>query len=91
MKPKPPAKPELPSVKIARDAAIETAIDRLISSILDLRTDVLGWTSLAKRQLKEIPDCDHLPCGPTDAGVRYSQRILNRAVKAIADYRSLTE
>lgn len=59
-------------------ASLLTERDALVDVLIEADRDIGEWVSLAKRQQKELPDCDHLPCGPTSAGIAASERIQAR-------------
>lgn len=69
----------------------KAVIREMAQSLLECHADILDWVKFAERQLKEIPDCDHLPCGPTDAGIAQSKNVAERAIQTLRVYRKLTE
>lgn len=46
--------------------------------LLDAAADIGHWVQFAKRQQRELPNVDYLPCGPTDNGIAVSERVIAR-------------
>lgn len=51
-------------------------MQQIINALLHADRDICGWLQLAEKQRKELPDVDHLPCGPTMIGMEASRSVL---------------
>lgn len=69
---------------------IEKACEGLISQLLRAREDVGHWIAFAERQMRELPDWEHLPCGPTTNGVRESEALRAEIAGVVRHYRQVT-
>ena len=70
---------EAPYDAVARGAQeYQKEMSRMRKMLSDAALDIFCWLQLAERQRKELPDVDHLPCGPTAYGIEQSQRLRTR-------------
>lgn len=77
-------KPEPDSREWWRDVAQKLAFDysRVDRALTAAWQDIHDWLQLARRQRRELTDVDRLPCGPTDAGIAASERVLEQIREA---------
>lgn len=69
---------------------IEKACEGLISQLLRAREEIGHWIAFAERQMRELPDWEHLPCGPTTNGVRESEALRAEIAGVVRHYRQVT-
>lgn len=69
---------------------VDKACEDLICQLLRAHADIGHWIAFAKRQMRELPRWDRLPCGPTTNGVRASEDLRSKIVGAIQQYRRVS-
>lgn len=52
-------------------------------SLVRAATDIRHWLQLAEKQRAELPNVDHLPCGPTTGGMEASRKLLEEIAVAL--------
>jgi hypothetical protein len=63
--------------------AKDAEIARQREALGDADRDIHEWMRLARRQMVELPDWEHLPCGPTSAGLAESGAVRLRIREAL--------
>lgn len=71
--------------------SVAYAAEQLVTTLLKAQTDIHHWVKFAERQMAELQNWDHLPCGPTTAGVAASRSIMTSIAVAIVEYRKASE
>jgi hypothetical protein len=70
-------------VSLQEIADRDATIARLREALGDADRDIHEWMRLARRQMVELPDWEHLPCGPTSAGLAESGAVRLRIREAL--------
>lgn len=64
---------------------LQERLAALRSVARDMSIDIKHWIALAERQRCELPDVDHLPCGPCIDGINGSKGLLERFQVVLRD------
>ena len=72
----------------ALDEMHKATIERLITALLIADRDIGEWVQLANRQREILPQVDHHPGGPSQAGIERSGDVRRQIGEAISFARS---
>lgn len=61
----------------------------MLTALSAAHSDISHWIAFARRQQRELPNCDRLPCGPADKGIESSQRVLSKITDALVMYHKI--